>query len=72
MSAEQMAQRRQQALLGAMVVRAGLGDADRAFLLGGLIKLAKLFPGAPEYEQLRNIGIEEFNASARSTDRSVR
>ena len=68
MSAERVTQRRQQLLLGAMVVRAGLADADRAFLLGGLTKLAKIVPGTPEYERLRSIGVEQFKIRARSTD----
>lgn len=71
MATERTAQRRQQVLLGAMVVRAGLADADRAFLLGGLIKLARMSPGTPEYKQLHTIGIKEFNVSARSTNRST-
>jgi pantoate kinase len=54
-----------------MVVRAGLADVDRAFLLGGLIKLARMSPGTPEYKQLHTIGIKEFNVSARSTNRST-
>lgn len=71
MSAERRTQRRQLLLLGAMVARAGLADADRAFLLGGLTNLAKIYPGTPEYRRLHTIGVEEFHVSARSADRST-
>lgn len=38
---------RSKRLLGAIVVRAGLSMVDRAFLLGGLLELAKLSPRTP-------------------------
>ncbi|GAA5618612.1 hypothetical protein Brsp03_02771 [Brucella sp. NBRC 12951] len=47
---------RSKRLLGAIVVRAGLSSVDRAFLLGGLLEMAKLSPGTPEYRRLRDIG----------------
>lgn len=51
---------RQKFFLGAIVVRAGLSNADRAFLLGGLLQLARVIPGSAEYQRLRDIGEEAF------------
>jgi len=53
---------RSKRLLGAIVVRAGLSRVDRAFLLGGLLELAKLSPGTPEYRRLRKIGEIAFRS----------
>lgn len=49
-------------LLGGIVVRAGLSKVDRAFLLGGLIELARIASGSPEYRRLRDVGEEAFKA----------
>ncbi|NEI74706.1 conjugal transfer protein TraD, partial [Rhizobium lusitanum] len=48
--------------LGGIVVKAGLSKADRAFLLGGLLELARLAAGSPEHRRLRDIGKEAFKA----------
>jgi len=53
---------RSKRLLGAIVVRAGLSMVDRAFLLGGLLELAKLSPRTPEYCRLRKIGEIAFRS----------
>ncbi|OYX87786.1 MAG: conjugal transfer protein TraD, partial [Xanthobacter sp. 35-67-6] len=42
---------RQTFLLGGLVVRAGLGEADRAFLLGALIEARRIAPGSDEHER---------------------
>ncbi|ANM13699.1 MULTISPECIES: conjugal transfer protein TraD [Rhizobium] len=62
MTAERKRDAREKFLLGGIVVKAGLSKADRAFLLGGLIELAKLVPGSIEHRRLRNIGEEAFKA----------
>ncbi|AAM54883.2 conjugal transfer protein TraD (plasmid) [Rhizobium phaseoli] len=62
MTAERKRDAREKFLLGGIVVRAGLSKADRAFLLGGLIELAKLAPGSIEHRRLRDIGEEAFKA----------
>jgi hypothetical protein len=46
--------------LGALVVRAGLREADRAFILGGLIDMARLDQNSAEAERLRGIGNRAF------------
>ncbi len=51
---------RSKTLLGGIVVRAGLTTADRAFLLGGLLELAKIEAGSPEHCRLRDIGAQAF------------
>lgn len=53
---------RSKRLLGAIVMRAGLARVDRAFLLGGLLELAKLSPETPEYRRLRKIGETAFRS----------
>ncbi|MEP9356338.1 MULTISPECIES: conjugal transfer protein TraD [unclassified Xanthobacter] len=51
---------RQTFLLGGLVVRAGLGEADRAFLLGALIEARRIAPGSDEHERLKAIGQDAF------------
>ncbi|TIS70733.1 MAG: conjugal transfer protein TraD, partial [Mesorhizobium sp.] len=55
---------REKFLLGGIVVRAGLSNADRAFLLGGLLELASIKPGTSEHRRLRDTGEEAFKAGA--------
>lgn len=62
MAADRNRQARQNFLLGSIVARAGLTKADRAFLLGGLIELARIVPGSAEHQRLRYIGGEAFKA----------
>ncbi|PJR16593.1 conjugal transfer protein TraD [Sinorhizobium meliloti] len=64
MTADRKREAREKFLLGGIVVRAGLTKADRAFLLGGLLELARLDPGSSEHRRLRDIGEEAFKASA--------
>ncbi|MFQ6163032.1 MULTISPECIES: conjugal transfer protein TraD [Sinorhizobium] len=64
MTADRKREAREKFLLGGIVVRAGLTKADRAFLLGGLLELARLDPGSSEHRRLRDIGEEAFKAPA--------
>ncbi len=47
-------------MLGGLVVRAGLAEADRAFLLGTLIEAGRLAAGSDQHERLKAIGLEAF------------
>jgi hypothetical protein len=60
MTADRKREAREKFLLGGIVVKAGLSMADRAFLLGGLLELARVAAGSPEYRRLRDIGVEAF------------
>lgn len=51
---------RQKFLLGGLVVRAGLAESDRAFLLGALIEAGRLAAGSDQHERLKAIGLEAF------------
>ncbi|MCZ7854667.1 conjugal transfer protein TraD [Agrobacterium salinitolerans] len=64
MTADRKQEAREKFLLGGIVVKAGLSKADRAFLLGGLLELARVTTGSPEHRRLRNIGEEAFTAPA--------
>lgn len=64
MTSERKRDTREKFLLGGIVVRAGLSNADRAFLLGGLMELASVAPGTAEHRRLRDIGEEAFKAPA--------
>jgi hypothetical protein len=59
-------------LLGGIVARAGLSKADRAFLLGGLLELARVSSGSPEYRGLRDRGEKAFKARFDGAGRQVR
>lgn len=56
MSGEHKRDARQKLLLGRLVVRAGLAETDRAFLLGALLELVKVSLTSDEYRRLREIG----------------
>ncbi|WP_429809994.1 conjugal transfer protein TraD [Ensifer sp. B1-9] len=60
MTADRKREAREKFLLGGIVVRAGLSKADRAFLLGGLLELARVAPDSPEHRRLRDMGEEAF------------
>ncbi|MET3616037.1 hypothetical protein ABID16_004386 [Rhizobium aquaticum] len=62
MTADRKKEAREKFLLGGIVVRAGLSKADRAFLLGGLLELARITPSSFEHRRLRAIGEEAFKA----------
>ena len=48
--------------LGGLVVKAGLRDADKAFLLGVLITAARVAPGSADYARIKAIGEAAFAA----------
>ncbi|OWV98872.1 conjugal transfer protein TraD [Rhizobium sp. R693] len=60
MTADRKKDAREKFLLGGIVVRAGLSKVDRAFLLGGLLELARIAPSSLEHRRLREIGEEAF------------
>jgi hypothetical protein len=62
MTADRKRRAREKFLLVGIVVRAGLSKADRAFLLGGLLELARSTPSSLEHRRLRGIGEEAFKA----------
>jgi hypothetical protein len=62
MTADRKQEAREKFLLGGIVVKAGLSNADRAFLLGGLLELARVSASSPEHRRLRDIGEEAFKA----------
>lgn len=64
MTADRKQEAREKFLLGGIVAKAGLSKADRAFLLGGLLELARVATGSPEHRRLRDIGEEAFKAPA--------
>ncbi|WP_435656522.1 conjugal transfer protein TraD [Brucella pituitosa] len=64
MTANRKKEAHQKLLLGGIVVRAGLSTADRAFLLGGLLELARLSPETSEYRRLHYIGEVAFRVTA--------
>lgn len=64
MTADRKRDAREKFLLGGIVEKAGLSKADRAFLLGGFLELARLVPGSAEHRRLRDIGEEAFKAPA--------
>lgn len=68
MTADRKREAREKFLLGGIVVRAGLSKADRAFLLGGLLELARVTPGSPEHRRLRDKGEEAFKSPALGND----
>lgn len=53
---------REKFLLGSIVIRAGLSNVDRAFLLGGLLELARLSPATSKYQRLHDLGEIAFRS----------
>ena len=64
MTADRKKGAREKFLLGDIVVRAGLSNADRAFLLGGLLEMKRVVPGTPEHRRLCDIGELAFRDAA--------
>jgi hypothetical protein len=71
MTADRKKEAREKFLLGGIVVRAGLSKVDRAFLLGGLLELARVASGSPEYRRLRDEGEEALKAPGFGDGRRV-
>lgn len=68
MTAERKRDAREKVLLGGIVVKAGLSNADRAFLLGGFLELGRVTEGSPEHRRLRDVGEDAFRAFALNDD----
>lgn len=66
MTADRKKGAREKFLLGDIVVRAGLSNANRAFLLGGLLEMKRVVPGTPEHRRIRDIGELAFRDAASS------
>ncbi len=64
MTADRKKGAREKFLLGDIVVRAGLSNADRAFLLGGLLEMKRVVQGTPEHRRLCDIGKLAFRDAA--------
>ncbi|MBF9235618.1 conjugal transfer protein TraD [Microvirga alba] len=47
---------REKIILGGLVQKAGLLNANRAFLMGALLMIAKISPGTEQYESLKELG----------------
>ncbi len=47
--------------LGGLVVKAGLRNADRAFILGALLEAAEYREGSPDHARLTKRGREIFS-----------
>lgn len=54
---------REKITLGGLVVKAGLRQADRAFLLGVLIEAATIRVGSPEHHRLKAKGGMAFQSN---------
>jgi Conjugal transfer protein TraD len=49
-------------LLGSLVVKAGLRNADQAFLLGALMTLGKIDPTSDQYRRITEAGLTAFES----------
>ena len=73
MTDERKKDAREKITLGGLIVKAGLREADRAFLLGVLLEAATVRVGSPEHHRLKAKGGMAFQserlneAGARST-----
>ncbi|WP_266064786.1 conjugal transfer protein TraD [Brucella intermedia] len=63
MSNERRKDMREKIALGGLIVRAGLREADRAYLLGVLLEAAAVVPGSREHERLKTSGTLAFRDS---------
>ena len=68
MTADRKQEAREKFLLGGIVVKAGLSRADRAFLLGGLLELARVTMNSPEYRRLLDNGEEAFKSQVQKVE----
>ncbi|MGC0055149.1 conjugal transfer protein TraD [Brucella pituitosa] len=62
MATDRRKEAREKFLLGNIVIRAGLSNVDRGFLLGGLLELARLSPATSEYQRLQDLGEIAFRS----------
>ncbi|WP_375650966.1 conjugal transfer protein TraD [Bartonella sp. OT172YNZD] len=63
---------REKIILGGLVVKAGLRDADKSFILGCLIHAAKLDTNSNEYKNLQKIGQYAFADTRGQNDKQPR
>ncbi|GAA5109753.1 conjugal transfer protein TraD [Bartonella jaculi] len=63
---------REKITLGGLVVKAGLRDADKSFILGCLIHAAKLDINSNEYKNFQKIGQYAFTDTRGKNDRQFR
>lgn len=68
MSNERRKDIREKIALGGLVVRAGLREADRAYLLGVLLEAATVVAGSGEHERLKTAGTLAFRGALTTVD----
>jgi hypothetical protein len=68
MTDERKRDTREKIALGGLIIKAGLRNADRAFLLGVLIQANRITPGMPAHSRLSAIGREAFSTPTKSKD----
>ncbi|WP_043716649.1 conjugal transfer protein TraD [Brucella intermedia] len=68
MSNERRKDIREKIALGGLVVRAGLREADRAYLLGVLLEAATVIVGSREHERLKTAGTLAFRDALANVD----
>lgn len=60
---------REKIMLGGLIVKAGLRNANRAFLLGVLLEAASLDEKSSDYTRLQQIGEKDFQTEPRKANR---
>ncbi|WP_375647746.1 MULTISPECIES: conjugal transfer protein TraD [unclassified Bartonella] len=60
---------REKIILGGLVVKAGLKNADKSFILGCLTHAAKLDINSNEYKKLQKIGQHSFTDTRGQNDK---
>ncbi|WP_273794959.1 conjugal transfer protein TraD [Brucella intermedia] len=68
MSNERRKDIREKIALGGLIVRAGLREADRAYLLGVLLEAATVVVGSREHERLKTAGTLAFRDALANFD----
>ncbi|WP_019223233.1 conjugal transfer protein TraD [Bartonella rattaustraliani] len=63
---------REKIILGSLVVKAGLRNADKSFILGCLIHAAKLNTNSKEYKDFEKIGRSAFSDTRGQDDKQFR
>lgn len=72
MSKERRKDIREKTALGGLIVRAGLREADRAYLLGVLLEASTVVVGSREYLRLKTAGAVAFQDSPSNVGHPVR
>lgn len=63
---------REKIILGGLIVKAGLRDADKSFILGCLLYAAKLDHNSKEYKEFQKIGKQAFTDMRVGNDKQFR